>query len=257
MLHRGVIYLTGVRNAETDAMVTYYGDMLPLGMMVTPIFTKSRESYERYVPLYNWIGIDNGCFSRPDAFHLKSYLGMISRVAGMTERISFATAPDVFDITAGRGNWPATLAKSLPVLPLIRKAGAPAAIVLQDGATSKTVPWGEIDAVFVGASTRWKLSEACRQICIEARRGDAANGYTWVASIRSEGCAWPTDSGVTPWTALTSATRIVMFWTSPIGSGRSGRMKWPQIRMWAICITMDVKFDRPISGTSAQRTRRF
>jgi hypothetical protein len=170
MLHRGVIYLTGVRNAETDAMVIYYGDMLPLGMMVTPIFTKSRESYERYVPLYNWIGIDNGCFSRPDAFHLKSYLGMISRVAGMTERISFATAPDVFDIVAGRGNWPATLAKSLPVLPLIRKAGAPAAIVLQDGATSKTVPWGEIDAVFVGASTRWKLSEACRQICLDARR---------------------------------------------------------------------------------------
>jgi hypothetical protein len=96
----------------------------------------------------------NGCYSRPEALNPKSCLGMISRVGAMTDRIFFATAPDVFDLKAGKGNWPATLAKSLPVLPLIRKAGAPAAIVLQDGATPETVPWGELDAVFTGASTQ-------------------------------------------------------------------------------------------------------
>lgn len=53
--------------------------------------------------------------------------------------------------------------------PTLQARGLPAAIVLQDGATPETVPWEELGAVFVGASTRWKLSRTAELLVRIAR----------------------------------------------------------------------------------------
>ena len=57
----------------------------------------------------------------------------------------------------------------MPVVPTIRAMGYRAALVLQDGATPETVPWQEIDAVFTGGSTAWKLSEDAYRLGAEAK----------------------------------------------------------------------------------------
>ncbi len=166
-MHKGILYLSGVRNELTDSLVNYHSNDLPLGLLVQPLTV----SYLEKAHLYHWCGIDNGCFSSPQRFSLKSYLKLISdcfRKFG--DNTLFATAPDVFDITTGKGNWQATIAKSLPVLPQIRQRGVPAAIVAQDGATPYNTPWDAFDCLFIGASTEWKLSNECRIMCHEARR---------------------------------------------------------------------------------------
>lgn len=43
--------------------------------------------------------------------------------------------------------------------PELKKLEFPVALVLQDGATTETIPWDKIDAVFIGGSTEWKLSQ--------------------------------------------------------------------------------------------------
>lgn len=53
-----------------------------------------------------------------------------------------------------------TWARSAPVLPLLREAGWAAALVAQDGLGVNQVPWEELDTLFIGGTTDWKLSEA-------------------------------------------------------------------------------------------------
>lgn len=76
----------------------------------------------------------------------------------------FAALPDVV------GDWPASLALSLPWLPKVKALGYPVALVLQDGATPDTVPWDDLDAVFIGGSTGWKLGADVRGLVAEAKR---------------------------------------------------------------------------------------
>ena len=102
--------------------------------------------------------IDNGCFTRPEAFTVEKY----RRLAAAYPRSIFATVPDVV------GDWTSTLERwrSFPK----HDWPVPLAIVLQDGATVSTVPWGEIGAVFVGGTTEWKLGYDARSIVAEANK---------------------------------------------------------------------------------------
>lgn len=163
MLPPTTIYLTGVRNGTTDELASYHDTDLPLGLLAQPL----TRNYLRYQHLYAWVGIDNGCFTKVGQarFSLPAYLSMIEEgLDRFGDSLLFATAPDVaFD-------WSATLEKSLPVLPQIRRAGAPAALVLQDGATPSNVPWDELDCVFIGGSTEWKVGAQARAISAEATR---------------------------------------------------------------------------------------
>jgi hypothetical protein len=107
---------------------------------------------------------DNGCFTQPQAYTDDGYLAWLERMTPYADRCLFATAPDVV------GDAEATRARSLPMLPRIRSAGYPAALVAQDGLTLEMVPWDAIDALFIGGSTTWKLSEASHLLCSEARQ---------------------------------------------------------------------------------------
>lgn len=100
--------------------------------------------------------IDNGCFTKPEAFTVDRY----RKLTAEYPRSVLASVPDVV------GDWAATLDRwqSFPK----DNWPVPLAIVLQDGATVDTVPWGEIGAVFVGGTTEWKLGPEVRSIVAEA-----------------------------------------------------------------------------------------
>lgn len=116
-----------------------------VGVLLTPIGCTATPPEG-----YPWCA-DSGCFNR------KTYVGdagYLSWLASMPpEACLFATVPDVV------GDHDATLALWPDLSRQIRKLGYPVAFVAQDGATPATVPWGELDALFVGGSTKWKLSE--------------------------------------------------------------------------------------------------
>ena len=127
-----------------------------LGLLITPQSHRPDQYDVADFPVW---AADNGCFTLGDRFDLDEYLGWLAGFdLDARRRCLFATAPDVV------GDWEATLVRSLPVLPLLRAAGFPAAIVVQDGATPESVPWDEVDAVFVGGSTEWKLSPVVGEI---------------------------------------------------------------------------------------------
>ena len=106
---------------------------------------------------------DTGIFGKTP-FSLARYLRKLEQWRFAQGRCLFATAPDVV------ADWPGTLEKSLPVIPDIKRLGYPVALALQDGATSETVPWDILDAVFVGGTTEWKLSEDAYVLVAEANR---------------------------------------------------------------------------------------
>lgn len=133
-----------------------------IGLLITP---QSHRPEQYDVADFGYWAADNGCFTLGDRFVLDDYVAWLGSFdVDARRRCLFATAPDVV------GDWEATLARSLPVLPLLRELGFPAALVVQDGATVDTIPWDELDAIFVGGSTEWKLSDAVGEILAEAGR---------------------------------------------------------------------------------------
>ena len=105
---------------------------------------------------------DNGAFS--DKWDADKWWAFLVRNAPDAASCLFAALPDIV------GDWEGTLVRSMPWVSQVRALGYPVAIVLQDGATPETVPWGRIDAVFVGGSTEWKLGLQARRIVAEAKR---------------------------------------------------------------------------------------
>jgi hypothetical protein len=81
----------------------------------------------------------------------------------------FLTVPDVFDAEAGVGDHEATLAAWREWYPWTRLVGLPLAFVLQNGAERGGVPWDELDAVFVGGCTNWKLGVHAERLVREAK----------------------------------------------------------------------------------------
>ena len=137
-----MLYLSGVVRPDMPAMIT-------------------PRMGQRPAPGQTWAA-DNGRFSAPQDYSDEKFLAWLAKMP--VETCLFATAPDVV------GNAEATLALSLPMLPRIRSLGYPAALVAQDGLTPETTPWDEFDALFVGGTTEWKLSESTYQIVAEAKR---------------------------------------------------------------------------------------
>lgn len=113
------------------------------------------------VPLADVVwAADNGCFARPATYTNVGYLRWLD---ARPRNALFAAAPDVV------GDWRGTLKRSKPMLLRIRLLGFKAALVLQDGAYTASIPWDELDAVFVGGSTKFKLSPVARG-CVRAAR---------------------------------------------------------------------------------------
>jgi len=128
-----------------------------INMIATP------KQGNKIPPNAGWCA-DNGCFS-------KGYPGDLMWIAWLgtytpeeISRCMFAVAPDVV------GDAAATLARSLPWLPLIRSLGYPAAFVAQDGLETLPIPWDSFDVLFIGGTTGWKLGPHARALATEAKR---------------------------------------------------------------------------------------
>lgn len=134
-------------------------------------------------PRPGWIwAADNGCFGA--TFDPRAWRAWLDRQprAGCL----FAVVPDVVaDHAATRVRFD-EYADLVPA----RFALAYAA---QDGATVEALPWDRFDALFVGGSTNWKLSEAAHDL---ARAARARSKWVHVGRVNSAPRyrAWSSDA---------------------------------------------------------------
>ena len=133
---------------------------------------------------------DNDCFNQGDKFDWDVFMKWLDGLHLYSHSCLFAPAPDVV------GDAVATLRRGEGKMQQIRSKGFPAALVAQDGLTPKMVPWDEIDALFVGGSTAWKVSgDAYR--CVQA--GKVRGKWTHMGRVNSEqrfrlAYSWGVDS---------------------------------------------------------------
>lgn len=104
---------------------------------------------------------DSGCFNRTTYVGDDAYLAWLERQD--REGCLFATVPDVV------ADHPATLTHFHRLSPNVRGLGYPVAFVAQDGATPGNVPWADLDALFIGGTTAWKLSETAYGLVAEGK----------------------------------------------------------------------------------------
>lgn len=165
-----IVYLTGGTSPKVEAVLTTTARAAQYGLLTQP------DSYG-WATVARWDrwAADNGCFAESkgtwmgeDAWF--SWLEALAAEAGLEGRARclFAVAPDRV------GDAEGALARSLPWLRRIRGLGLPAAFVAQDGSEKdmdRLIPWGELDVLFLGGSTEWKLDpERAGAVTAEARR---------------------------------------------------------------------------------------
>lgn len=167
-----MVYLTGCLPAKQHLREAL--ERHGIGLLATPYS-------QRLVP-DQWIwAADNGCFGcKWDEQTWLRWLDSKPRTA------LFATVPDVVAShieTVKRWNRYGNL---------VRGMGFKAGFVLQDGA--RELPWDEMDALFVGGSTEYKLSEEAHNFVQEAKqRGKwvhmgRVNSKRRIAIAREWGC---------------------------------------------------------------------
>lgn len=103
---------------------------------------------------------DNGAFSN---FDPAAFRAMLDRHRWAADRCLWVTAPDRV------GDAEATSALFREWAPEIRQRGYRVALVAQDGLTPESTPWSELDAIFIGGSTRWKLGADAAHVLQEAK----------------------------------------------------------------------------------------
>lgn len=104
---------------------------------------------------------DNGCFAASEKYNDTKYLSWLKKL--QKHYCLFAVAPDVV------ANAEATRKRAYPMLPKIRALGFKAAFVAQDGETINDIRWDNFDALFIGGSTNWKLSQPAAEIAQAAK----------------------------------------------------------------------------------------
>lgn len=168
-----MIYLSGVKNHNiADELANGV-----IGLLNTPNSSYSLQGVKVWAA-------DSGCFNRDTYVGDDKYLAWLA--AKEPASCLFAAVPDVV------GDGAATLAMFPPMAAKIRALGYPVALVGQDGMTPDKVPWDEIDWLFVGGSTAWKLGSAAEGLIRAAqRRGkrvhvgrvNSASRFGWFASL--------------------------------------------------------------------------
>lgn len=132
-----------------------------------------------------------------DAFHNfdePRFRAMLERLEGHPGCL-FVAAPDVV------GDADTTLERFQTWGPAIRRK-LPVALVAQDGLTLAGVPWEEIDALFIGGTTEWKMGGSARRLVDAARARRVwvhmgrVNSYQRAVYAAAIGCDSVDGSGV-------------------------------------------------------------
>lgn len=115
---------------------------------------------------------DNDCFQRLDT---RAYLAMLDAIKGLPGCL-FVTVPDVVS------DWEATRERWDTWRGALRQLNLPAAFVIQDGQPSSRVPWSDMDALFIGGSTAYKLSADAERL---ARRAKSIGLHVHMGRVNS------------------------------------------------------------------------
>lgn len=97
--------------------------------------------------------IDNGAFS---GLNIPAFISLLDREYEARKQCRFVAVPDIVG----------SAIRTLEVFEAWRYklTGWPLALVMQDGQEVLTIPWSGIEAVFIGGSTGWKLSQHAEHI---------------------------------------------------------------------------------------------
>lgn len=130
------------------------------GRLITPRTGNSLRSISDKI----WAA-DNDCFQGWDMVRERAFSRMLGRMCldGNKATCKFVTMPDAV------GDCGTTLERFEAWEPIVRTSGFPVALVAQDGLTNDAVPWGRIDALFIGGSTVFKLSSQVDSLVEEAK----------------------------------------------------------------------------------------
>lgn len=117
--------------------------------------------------------IDNGAFSKFDA---QAFMGLLEREVATMDLCRFVAVPDV-------------VGSALRTLEVFERWTQrlhpwPLALVAQDGQENLPIPWEQIDAVFIGGSTEWKLSKHASAII---KTGIALGKWVHVGRVNTPG----------------------------------------------------------------------
>lgn len=120
------------------------------GQLLTPL--------TRYSNAGRKFAIDNGAFS---GFRERDFFTLLKREEPNKESCLFVACPDV--VAAGR--------RTLEIWKHYRHRliGWPLALVAQDGMEDLDIPWGELEAMFLGGGDPWKDLKAAQDIVKTAR----------------------------------------------------------------------------------------
>lgn len=120
----------------------------PVEQLLTPLTRFTRQHPEAF------FAVDNGAFAKFDA---DAFLALLEREKEAKHLCRFVSVPDV--VGSAR--------RTLEVFEhwRFRMNGWPLALVAQDGQEDLPIPWKGIEAVFIGGTTAWKLSEHAAAIC--------------------------------------------------------------------------------------------
>jgi hypothetical protein len=123
-----------------------------VGQLLTPLTGFRLRDPER-----PW-AIDNGAFAN---FEPKAYMSRVNRHKEHKDKCLFLTVPDV--VSSAR--------RTLEVFERWKERleGWPLALACQDGQEHLPIPWDDIQAIFIGGSTNWKLSDHATH-CIKAAK---------------------------------------------------------------------------------------
>jgi hypothetical protein len=147
-----------------------------LGAMATPAQGNKLDG----LPV---IALDNGC--GPGVRGIAAgypgdakYLAWLTSLRHLAARITFAVVPDVV------GDADDTLARFAELGPRVRALGYPLALAAQDGLTAAAVPWPDVDVLFIGGSTEWKLGPVPPQLIAAAQARGVPSHFARVNTLR-------------------------------------------------------------------------
>ena len=147
-----MLYLSGCKNAAIGPDLAAG----TIGFLKTPAVGNTLDGVSVWA-------VDNGCFTGKYPGD-EAFMAWLATMAHRQADCLFVAVPDVI------GDGPATLAQFPTMAARIRAAGWPVALVGQDGMEHLDVPWSEVDWLFVGGSTEWKLGTGAADLIAQAQR---------------------------------------------------------------------------------------
>lgn len=135
--------------------------------LLTPL-TRFRLKTKRFA-------VDNGCFS---GFDEDAFKALLIRESDRKSDCLWVAAPDVV------GSARRTLECWEYWHGRLKDHGWPCALVAQDGIEDLAIPWREMTAIFIGGSTKWKMSQSAVDVI---RAGKILGKWVHVGRVNTPG----------------------------------------------------------------------